>query len=120
MSQVQALFTGIQPVAPAQRFDEARLAAWMQSHVPGFSGTLEVAQFKGGQSNPTFLLTAGDGHLYVLRKKPPGALVRGFGQWSDYATMVPALSGLELLDDTVADVRQHFGALRGRCAFGFQ
>jgi len=74
MSQAQALFTGTQQVAPAQRFDEARLAAWMQSHVPGFSGTLDVAQFKGGQSNPTFLLTAG-GRRYVLRRKPMGELL---------------------------------------------
>ena len=74
MSEVQSLFTGTRPVAPAQRFDEARLAAWMQSHVPGFSGTLEVAQFKGGQSNPTFLLTAG-GRRYVLRRKPMGELL---------------------------------------------
>ncbi|WP_225009142.1 NADP-dependent oxidoreductase [Novosphingobium percolationis] len=42
---------------------------------------------------------------------PVGALVRGFGQWAEYATMVPALAGLEVLDDTVPDVRQHFGAL---------
>lgn len=42
---------------------------------------------------------------------PLGALVRGFGQWADYATMVPALAGLEIVDDTVADVRHHFGAL---------
>lgn len=42
---------------------------------------------------------------------PVGMLVRGFGQWADYATVVPALSGLEALDETVADIRQHFGAL---------
>ncbi|NML92712.1 NADP-dependent oxidoreductase [Novosphingobium olei] len=42
---------------------------------------------------------------------PVGTLVRGFGQWADYSTMVPALSGLVALDDSVADVRQHFGAL---------
>lgn len=40
-----------------------------------------------------------------------GALVRGFGQWAEFATMVPALSGLETVDDTIADPRQHFGAL---------
>lgn len=73
-TQAQALFTGTQPVAPAQRFDEARLAVWMQAHVPGFSGALEVAQFKGGQSNPTFLLSAG-GKRYVLRRKPMGELL---------------------------------------------
>lgn len=42
---------------------------------------------------------------------PVGTLVRGFGQWADHATMVPALAGLEIVDDTVADIRHHFGAL---------
>jgi NADPH-dependent curcumin reductase CurA len=42
---------------------------------------------------------------------PEGALVRGFGQWADVATVVPALTGLEVVDETVADPRQHFGAL---------
>ncbi|ABP64330.1 Alcohol dehydrogenase, zinc-binding domain protein (plasmid) [Novosphingobium aromaticivorans DSM 12444] len=42
---------------------------------------------------------------------PAGTLVRGFGQWADYATVVPALSGLEAVDDGIADIRQHFGAL---------
>lgn len=42
---------------------------------------------------------------------PPGTLVRGFGQWADHATVVPALSGLEALDESVADIRHHFGAL---------
>ncbi|KQM17340.1 NADP-dependent oxidoreductase [Novosphingobium sp. Leaf2] len=41
----------------------------------------------------------------------PGALVRGFGQWADIATLVPALSGLEVVDDSIADPLQHFGAL---------
>ncbi|CDO38687.1 NADP-dependent oxidoreductase [Novosphingobium sp. KN65.2] len=42
---------------------------------------------------------------------PEGALVRGFGQWADYATLTPSLAGLEIVDDTIADPRQHFGAL---------
>lgn len=40
-----------------------------------------------------------------------GALVRGFGQWADYSTVVADLAGLVVLDETVADPRQHFGAL---------
>lgn len=40
-----------------------------------------------------------------------GTLVRGFGQWGDYATVRPELSGLQAVDETVGDVRQHFGAL---------
>lgn len=42
---------------------------------------------------------------------PEGALVRGFGQWAEQAVVVPALAGLEVVDDTVPDARQHFGAL---------
>ncbi|GGN58787.1 NADP-dependent oxidoreductase [Novosphingobium indicum] len=42
---------------------------------------------------------------------PLGALVRGFGQWAEQAVVSPALAGLECVDDTVSDLRQHFGAL---------
>lgn len=38
-------------------------------------------------------------------------LVRGFGQWADYATVRPDEAGLEIVDDTIDDLRQHFGAL---------
>ena len=42
---------------------------------------------------------------------PVGTLVRGFGQWAEQAVVLPALAGLEAVDETVADPRQHFGAL---------
>ena len=42
---------------------------------------------------------------------PEGALVRGFGQWAEWSTVRPELSGLEIVDDTIDDPRQHFGAL---------
>jgi aminoglycoside phosphotransferase (APT) family kinase protein len=64
-------FMGTRPVAPQHAFDEAALARWLRGHVQGFSGDLKVEQFKGGQSNPTFLLAAG-GRRYVLRRKPSG------------------------------------------------
>ena len=64
-------FLGTRPVAPQHAFDASRLAAWLRAQVEGFSGDLGVEQFKGGQSNPTFLLSAG-GKKYVLRRKPPG------------------------------------------------
>lgn len=41
---------------------------------------------------------------------PEGALVRGFGQWADYSTVVPDLAGLEVLEER-ADPRDHFGVL---------
>jgi aminoglycoside phosphotransferase (APT) family kinase protein len=61
---------GTQPVSERQRFDTAALAGWMRAHVDDFpGGELAVEQFKGGQSNPTFKLTAGS-KQYVLRTKP--------------------------------------------------
>ncbi len=61
---------GTKPVSERQRFDAEALDAWMRAHVDGYpGGPLEAEQFKGGQSNPTFLLRA-KGARYVLRTKP--------------------------------------------------
>ena len=62
-------FVGTMPVAEKQRFDRARLDTYLRAHVEGYSGTLEVEQFKGGQSNPTYRLSAG-GKRYAMRAKP--------------------------------------------------
>src|SRR5882724_8412551 len=70
----QEAFTGTKEVAAALRFEEARLEAWLAAHAPGFSGPLTVRQFKGGQSNPTYLLQT-PARQYVLRRKPPGKLL---------------------------------------------
>jgi aminoglycoside phosphotransferase (APT) family kinase protein len=67
-------FTGTRPVAPQHAFDAQRLATWMREHVDGGIGALEIAQFKGGQSNPTYLVTAG-ARRFALRRKPPGKLL---------------------------------------------
>jgi len=64
----------IVPVRDAHRFDESRLADWLGRHIEGYRGPLEVRQFQGGQSNPTYLL-ATPGRRYVLRRKPPGNLL---------------------------------------------
>ena len=63
------------PVTEAHRFDEQCLARYLASHgLPGFERGLKAEQFQGGQSNPTFAITAGS-RRYVLRKKPPGKLL---------------------------------------------
>ncbi len=67
-------FTGTKPVEERHRFDLARLESWLRSNVEGYSGRLEVEQFKGGQSNPTYKIAASSGN-YVLRRKPFGALL---------------------------------------------
>jgi len=66
--------TGTKPIAEAHRFDEAKLAAWMEANVEGYQGPLEVRQFKGGQSNPTYQLVT-PSKKYVMRRKPPGKLL---------------------------------------------
>jgi aminoglycoside phosphotransferase (APT) family kinase protein len=68
----------VSAVAPAHRFDEAKLEAYLQAHIEGFGTDMVVQQFQGGASNPTFLLTtqtAAGPWMYVLRKKPPGVLL---------------------------------------------
>ncbi len=50
-------------------FDRARLAAYLQDHLPDIRQPLDVKQFQGGQSNPTYLLTTPNAK-YVLRSKP--------------------------------------------------
>src|SRR5213082_3237941 len=61
-------------VREQHRFHPAALERYMREHVAGFAGPLGVKQFRGGQSNPTYYLTAG-GREYVLRRKPPGKLL---------------------------------------------
>ena len=70
----QQAFSGTREVAPALRLDAARLADYLARHVTGFAGPLTVKQFKGGQSNPTYLLET-PARRYVLRRKPPGKLL---------------------------------------------
>ncbi|HTD04919.1 phosphotransferase family protein [Undibacterium sp.] len=66
-------FMGTMPVSERQKFDVGTLADYMRQHVEGFDAksadSLIVEQFKGGQSNPTFKLSAGK-QRYVMRAKP--------------------------------------------------
>lgn len=72
---LQAQFSGTRPVAAQHVFDVERLRAWLTPRMPALGDApLQVEQFKGGQSNPTFLLRAGE-KKYVLRRKPLGDLL---------------------------------------------
>ena len=68
-------FTGTMAVRAQHRFDADRLALWLEANIPGTRGPIAVAQFKGGQSNPTYLVTDAFGRRLVLRRKPPGKLL---------------------------------------------
>lgn len=58
------------------RLDTVKLAAYLETQIAGFQGPLTADKFSGGQSNPTFLLKARSGE-YVLRRQPPGTLLKG-------------------------------------------
>ncbi|RIK97212.1 MAG: phosphotransferase family protein [Proteobacteria bacterium] len=68
------------PVRPDERFDEARVAAWLRGRLEGADGPLAVSQFGGGHANLTYLLRFGDGpgaREYVLRRPPLGPVAPG-------------------------------------------
>lgn len=75
-STAQQRFAGSGAIREGHGFDVDRLTQWMADHVEGFAGPLTVEQFKGGQSNPTYKLIT-PGAKYVMRRKPPGKLLKG-------------------------------------------
>lgn len=70
----QTQFSGTKDVVERYRFDEKKLEAYLAERIEGFQTPLEVRQFKGGQSNPTYQLVTPN-RKYVLRRKPPGKLL---------------------------------------------
>lgn len=85
---------GTTPVREGFAFDEAALAGWMEKNVEGYAGPMQVEQFKGGQSNPTYRLNT-PGKSYVLRRKPPGQLVKGAHAIEREAKVIRALESAD-------------------------
>nr|WP_238560225.1 phosphotransferase [Sphingomonas sp. Mn802worker] len=74
-------------------FDEAALEQWMRANVPDYAGPLRVTQFRGGQSNPTYRLDTST-RAYVLRRKPPGVLLKGAHAIEREARVLSALGSV--------------------------
>ncbi|KAI9026335.1 kinase-like domain-containing protein [Hyaloraphidium curvatum] len=67
-----------QSTSPTVRFPfpvDALERYLLDRKLPGFVPPLSVSSFAMGQSNPTVMLTGGDGARFVMRRKPPGKLV---------------------------------------------
>ena len=62
-------------MADTQTLDTDAVSAYLREHLPGFDAPVEAIKFESGQSNPTFLLKTHAGN-YVLRRKPPGQLLK--------------------------------------------
>lgn len=58
-----------------QSLDTEAVGAYLRGRLPGFDNGFEVRKFDTGQSNPTFMLLTSAGN-YVLRRKPPGVLLK--------------------------------------------
>ena len=62
-------------VRPDERFDVAKVAAYLRGKLPGSENELTVRQFGGGAANLTYLLDYGS-HEYVLRRPPLGPVAK--------------------------------------------
>jgi aminoglycoside phosphotransferase (APT) family kinase protein len=76
----------------ASQIDTGALATYLEAHLPGFRGPIEAQKTPTGQSNPTFILTTPTGK-YVLRKKPPGQLLKSAHQVDREYRVMKALEG---------------------------
>lgn len=68
-------FIGTKPVEPTQQLDHPSLGRFLAKHVGVDFESLHLEQFRGGQSNPTYLVKSGSGRFLVLRRKPSGKLL---------------------------------------------
>ena len=84
----------MQAAAPGLAVDGA-LLGWLGQHVAGFRGPARLEKFKGGQSNPTYRLTAASGS-YVLRRQPPGALLKSAHAVDREFRVMRALAGSDV------------------------
>src|SRR6266851_6544566 len=85
-------YHGTTPVREAHRFDEMRLSQWMVEHVRDYNGPLTIEQFKGGQSNPTYKIVTPE-KIFVMRRKPPGQLLKGAHAIEREVQVLQALEG---------------------------
>ncbi len=76
----------------AHRIDTTALAQYLGARLPGFGDSCTVQQFRGGQSNPTYLVESQNGR-YVLRKKPPGELLPSAHAVDREYRVISALAG---------------------------
>src|SRR5262245_39096207 len=79
----------------AAQIDTAALAKYLQGKLPGFKGPIAAEKTPTGQSNPTFLLSSPSGR-YVLRKKPPGQLLKSAHAVEREFRVMKALGGTDV------------------------
>lgn len=83
---------------------DAGTRMWMTEREDGYQPPLELG---------TKMVGLGLGHVVQSRNADyaEGDLVRGFGQWAEYAVIEPESAGLVKVDANINDIKQHFGVL---------
>ncbi len=76
-------------------FDTQILSTYLEQHIDGFKGPVTAEKFADGQSNPTFLIRAASGP-YVLRRKPPGELLKSAHAVDREYRVIAALSNTDV------------------------
>lgn len=100
----------------SEQLDIARLARYLEEHIPGFEGPVVAEKFSGGQSNPTFLLQTPK-QRYVLRRQPTGELLKSAHAVDREFRVLTALSGTEL-SGTVLPVARPYHLCEDRDVIG--
>lgn len=79
----------------AAQLDTETVAKYLSGRIPGFEGPLTAEKTPTGQSNPTFLLSSPSGR-YVLRRKPPGQLLKSAHAVDREFRIISALAGTDV------------------------
>ncbi|BDU19181.1 phosphotransferase family protein [Dyella sp. GSA-30] len=82
----------LRPVREEDAFDVARIDSFLKAHIDGLEGAPKVAQFPGGASNLTYLISYADREL-VLRRPPAGAKAKAAHDMLREARIMAALRG---------------------------
>lgn len=75
IKKVEGEMNGTKDMSEKHFIDSSILSKYLEKNIPNFSGSLKIKEFIGGQSNPTYLLKT-ENSSYVLRRKPPGVLLK--------------------------------------------
>ena len=75
IKEVEGEMNGTKDMSKKHFIDSSILSKYLEKNIPNFSGSLKIKEFIGGQSNPTYLLKT-ENSSYVLRRKPPGVLLK--------------------------------------------
>ena len=73
-------YEGLELIDMRLSIDVDKLIPYLQCNSAFPEAEAQVKQFNKGQSNPTYFIEDSEGKRWVLRKKPPGKLLRGAHQ----------------------------------------